>query len=89
MKGKSVFTTSDANAIIDLINQKVVSDKNTQKRLRDKIRDIGFYASDFGIGGGYTVEDFLRVVKIIGSSPVNVHEAAEQTQIAKSSSGRR
>ncbi len=68
MKGKSIFTRSDADAIISLIRKKVVADTNEQKRLRDKIRAIGFYASDFGIAGGYTEHDFLRVVKIVGSS---------------------
>ena len=68
MKGKSKFTQSEANEIIALIRKKVVSDKNTQKRLRNKIRAIGFYASDFGIGGGYTEHDFLGAVKIIGET---------------------
>ncbi len=68
MKGKSNFTQSEANEIIALIRKKVVSDRNTQKRLRDKIRGIGFYATDFGIGGGYTEHDFLRVVKIVGET---------------------
>ncbi len=66
MKGKSSFTQSEANAIIALIRRKVVVDRNEQKRLRDKIRALGFYASDFGIGGGYTEHDFLRAVTIIG-----------------------
>lgn len=66
MKGKSTFTQSEANAIIALIRKKVVSDSNEQKRLRDKIRALGFYATDFGIGGGYNEHDFLRVVTIIG-----------------------
>ncbi len=68
MKGKSVFTRTEADAIISLIRKKVVADTNEQKRLRDKIRAIGFYASDYGIAGGYTEYDFLRVVKIVGSS---------------------
>ncbi len=68
MKGKSNFTRAEANAIIALINLKVVADKNTQKGLRNKIRAIGFYASDFGIGGGYTVQDFLSVVTIDNKS---------------------
>lgn len=66
MKGKSTFTQIEANAIIALIRKKLVANRNEQKRLRDKIRALGFYASDFGIGGGYNEHDFLRVVKIIG-----------------------
>jgi len=64
MKGKSTFSQGEANAIIALIRKKVVADRNEQKRIRDKIRAIGFYASDFGIGGGYTEHDFLRLIKI-------------------------
>lgn len=69
MKGKSIFTKAEAAQIIALIKKKVVANQNEQKRLRDKIRAIGFYATDFGIGGGYTEHDFLRVVKIIGEDP--------------------
>jgi hypothetical protein len=64
MKGKSRFTREEANEIIALIRKKLVSDSNGQKRIRDKIRNLGFYASDFGIGGGYTEIDFIRVTKI-------------------------
>ena len=71
MKGKSIFTKKESNSIIELIRKKLQSNQVEQKRLRDKIRAIGFYASDFGIGGGYTEFDFLRVVKItgVGASP--------------------
>lgn len=64
MKGKSRFTGAEANEIIALIRKKLVSDRNEQKKIRDKIRNLGFYASDFGIGGGYTELDFLRVITI-------------------------
>lgn len=67
MKGKNKFTRQEANAIIQLIRQKVRADTDTQKKLRNKIRSLGFYASDFGIGGGYDERDFLRVVSITGS----------------------
>lgn len=68
MKGKSIFTKAEAEAISILIRKKIVADRDNQKKLRDKIRAIGFYASDFGIGGGYNVNDFLKVVKVIGVS---------------------
>lgn len=66
MKGKKVFTKKQADEISSLINQKLMSDSNKQKGIRNKIRKLGFYASDFGLGGGYTVDDFLRVVTIAG-----------------------
>lgn len=67
MKGKSIFTKQEAEQIKSLIQQKLTSNSNAQKGIRDKIRKLGFYATDFGISGGYTVEDFLRVVTIEGS----------------------
>ena len=63
MKGKSNFTKQEIEAITELINTKVTADSATQKSIRNKIRKLGFYASDFGLGGGYTVADFLRVIK--------------------------
>lgn len=74
MKGKSTFTQSEANSIIALIKEKLLASPNAQKRSRDKIRAIGFYASDFGIGGGYKELDFLSAVKIIkdGTKPNKV-----------------
>jgi len=70
MKGKSIFTQSEANQIITLIRKKLLVNPAEQKRIRDNIRALGFYASDFGIGGGYTEGDFLRAVKIIGGAPI-------------------
>lgn len=89
MKGKAIFTRSEADPIIELIRKKLGADSVTQKRIRDKIRAIGFYASDFGLRGGYTVEDFLRVVKIIGGSPVPVNKAVDPKQILKSTLSKR
>jgi hypoxanthine-DNA glycosylase len=65
MKGKSIFTRSEADAIITLVRQKLQADKQEQKNRRNKIRKIGFYASDFGLGGGYDVNDFLKVITIV------------------------
>lgn len=75
MKGKATFTNEEANEIIALIRQKVVAAQAEQKRLRDKIRKIGFYASDFGIGGGYDEKDFLRVITINGGQLPTVPKA--------------
>lgn len=69
MKGKSTFTRSEADAIISLIRQKLQANSREQVGIRNKIRKIGFYASDFGVGGGYNEFDFLRVVTIIGEKP--------------------
>ena len=68
MKGKQNFTQTEADAITALIKQKVMASPEEQKKIRNKIRALGFYASDFGIGGGYTVSDFLRIVHIDGKT---------------------
>ncbi len=80
MKGKSIFTKQEAAQIIVLIEQKLTSDSNVQKGIRDKIRKLGFYASDFGIGGGYTLEDFLGVVTIEDG---NLNKMVTSTSITK------
>lgn len=68
MKGKSSFTRAEADQIIILISKKLKASKHKQKQIRDKIRRIGFYYSDFSsvkIQGGYTQDDFFRFVKIL------------------------
>lgn len=70
MKGKSQFTKAEAEAIIVLIKQKLKADAIKQKSIRNQIRALGFYASDFGLGGGYNENDFLRVVTVIGGNNI-------------------
>jgi hypothetical protein len=64
MKGKQIFTMSEANQIKKLIRQKLISDKLTQTKVRNKIRALGFYITDFSNKKGYTVEDFEKAVTI-------------------------
>ena len=47
MKGKKTFTKAEADAIRKLINLKVQSPSDKQKRIRDDIREIGFIIPDF------------------------------------------
>lgn len=70
MKGKSEFTKAEAAQIEKLIAQKLMADSVTQRGLRNKIRKLGFYASDFGLRGGYTVAEFRSVVTIGGKTPL-------------------
>ena len=63
MKGKTKFSEYEANQIRKLINQKVLASTNEQKGIRNKIRDLGFYYSDFSNKKGYTVEDFEELIK--------------------------
>ena len=66
MKGKSHFTTEEAKEIEKLIVLKLKLDAVKQKGIRNKIRKVGFYASDFGLRGGYSVQDFRNAVTISG-----------------------
>ena len=47
MKSKTQFTQNEAAEIRRLLRLKVSADHGTQKQLRAKIREIGFYISDF------------------------------------------
>lgn len=72
MKGKKVFTKEEDLRIEFLIEQKIGKSQSEQKRIRDEIRNIGFYFSDFSNKKGYTVEDYRELkrdgrVTIIGS----------------------
>jgi hypothetical protein len=83
MKGKSIFTTKEAALIEQLIELKLRASTNEQKTIRHKIRTLGFYATDFGVGGGYTVADFRRVVKIIDGKAGLTESTARSTTTKK------
>lgn len=83
MKGKSKFTKEEAREIEQLIMEKLDADVSRQKAVRAKIRKLGFYASDFGIGGGYTVEDFRRVTAIVGKAVSGSIQREQKTVVSK------
>ena len=72
MKGKMSFTTKEMEKIIDLIEQKVVASKNEQRNIRNKIRSLGFYFSDFSNKKGYTVDDFKDLIQACICQPKSV-----------------
>jgi hypothetical protein len=82
MKSKPTFTRAEADAIVELIKQKLKADSIRQKAIRDKIRKLGFYASDYGFRDGYTVEQFLSVAKIVGSPASKVVTKPQPTPTA-------
>ena len=87
MKGKSTFTKAEADEIMLLIKKKVRAGATEQKGIRNKIRKIGFFASDYGFVNGYTVEQFLSVAKIIGSpNKITVSEPIQNIIIPTKSS---
>ena len=91
MKSKESFTKSEAEEIIKLITEKLKADSTKQKGIRDKIRKIGFYASDYGFRDGYTVEQFLSVAKIVGNGgiPKKQIEKASATNSVKISTSQK
>lgn len=84
MKGRKKFTQAEAEQIKGLIAKKLKADTTEQKSIRDKIRKLGFYASDFGLRGGYTVNDFLSAVTIVdGAVNATVSSIIKKTITSK------
>jgi len=81
MKGKNAFTQQEVEIIKKLIQEKLKAVPEKQKGIRDKIRKIGFYYTDFSSKkDGYTVEDFVGLirngkVKVVGA--ISEHLASE------------
>lgn len=73
MKGKNIFTKEEAQTLRELISLRVkTGPKEEQKKIRDKMRKIGFYGSDYGIRDCQLsdFEDLIRcgAIKIIGDN---------------------
>lgn len=83
MKGRKHFTQAEAIEIERLIDQKVLADSSKQKGIRAKIRRLGFYASDFGLRGGFTVSDFRSVVTIDGKTSSNKTVSHNKSVVVK------
>ncbi|MDR1203515.1 MAG: hypothetical protein LBL58_18055 [Tannerellaceae bacterium] len=64
MKGKDKFTATEVETIKKLIVEKLRATPSKQKGIRQKIRNIGFYYSDFcSKKDGYTIEDFEVLIR--------------------------
>lgn len=64
MKGKNKFSTEEANELRILIRKRCNAESSQQKRIRDKMRRIGFYGEkDFGIKD-MTIEKFETLIRI-------------------------
>lgn len=79
MKGKILFTRAEAEKIKLLINRKVKASKYDQKRIRDEIRAIGFYFSDFSSKKGYTVADFENLIR---SRQIQIIDSDKSNKVA-------
>ena len=80
---KTTYTAREIEELKDLIRQRVKAvGKNAQKRIRDKMRDLGFYGSDFGIYDCqiFHLEGLIQsgVIKVIGTPAPARHEAAPE-----------
>lgn len=62
MKRRTKFNTSEYNELRKLISQKVTADKTEQKKIRNKIRSIGFHFSMFSSKKGYNLKDFEHLI---------------------------
>ncbi len=74
---KTTFTKSEFEQLRKLISQKVSAERNEQKKIRNAIRKIGFYFSDFSPKKGYDISDLEELVrkeqiKIIDDSATNI-----------------
>lgn len=63
MKGKDTFTSAEVESIKLLIRRKLAATPSEQKGIRNQIREIGFYWSDFSSEKGYTVADFEELIR--------------------------
>ena len=67
MKGKSVFSNREVELIESLIRQRCNAGKSQQKNIRSKMRDLGFYGSDYGVKD-MTIEKFHGLIKSFKST---------------------
>jgi hypothetical protein len=64
-KGKVVFSQREVDRIRTLISQTRNSNRPDQKRLRQQLRDMRFYISDFQqSSAGFTVSDFEDLIRL-------------------------
>ena len=62
MKGRDTFTMAEIKELYQLFCQKDNADPNKQKYIRNKMREIGFYITDF-TKKGMNSTDFIRLRK--------------------------
>lgn len=79
MKSKEFFTKTEANEIIKLIEEKLKASPTKQKVIRNRIRKLGFYATDYGFRDGYTVAQFKSVAKIDGIESAAINKINSNT----------
>lgn len=80
MKGKNEFSTFEIEKLKELISQKIKATPDKQKGIRNKIRSLGFYYSDFSSNkNGYDLTDFQKLIdnRQIKINGKNVYNTAQ------------
>lgn len=62
MKGKNVFSKQEAEQLERLICQRCSAESSRQKKIRDKMRALGFYGSDYHISD-MTIPKFRQLIE--------------------------
>lgn len=76
MQGKKTFTKEEAHLIRALLQQKTSASRSAQKGIRNQLRSLQFYISDFDTSQrGFTVADFDRLVR---TNQVIIGDAAQE-----------
>lgn len=91
MKGKSNFTKSECVILKRLIKRKVNSNKSKQKNIRNEMRDMNFYISDFTDKKGFDVDDFSQLIEdgkitIVEDEDISIEDGRSQELSNKSQS---
>ena len=60
---RNEFKKEEIEVLRKLIEDKCKVYSSTQKRFRDKMRDIGFYNTEYTSTPGLTVMDFYNLIK--------------------------
>lgn len=60
---RNEFKKEEIEVLRKLIEDKCKVDSSTQKRVRDKMRDLGFYITDYTSTPRFTVMDFDNLIK--------------------------
>lgn len=78
MKGKSVFSNREVELIESLIRQRCNAAKSQQKNIRSKMRNLGFYGSDYGVKD-MTIEKFHGLIE---SGQIKVLDAGDERSLS-------
>jgi len=78
VKGKNQFSSVEITELKNLIKGRIKADSSRQKRIRDSMRKLGFYGSDFGIIDLQPLdfENLIKAgrIKVLGQKISNLKE---------------